>query len=58
MTTEQIMAVKKRKGTSLPVDFIERFAKEWDVAIENVRRSGADLSKIFLAEESFSNSRR
>lgn len=46
MTKTQIIAIKKRKGTSLQIDFIERFAKEWDAAVENAKKSGADLSKI------------
>ncbi len=51
MTKTQIIAIKKRKGTSLQIDFIERFAKEWDAAVENAKKSGADLSKIPLTEE-------
>lgn len=51
MTTAQIIEIKKRKGTSLPIDFIERFAKEWDAVVSNIKSSGADLSKIHLAEE-------
>lgn len=51
MTTDQIIAIKKRKGTTLTIDFIKQFAKEWDAVVEDITKSGADLSKIFIAEE-------
>ena len=51
MTKAQIIAIKKRKGSSLPVDFIERFASEWDAIVAAVVKSGADLSKIRIIEE-------
>ncbi len=58
MTTEQIMAIKKRKGASFPLDFIEQFDREWDTVVGSVKKSGADLSKILLTEEPVSNSHR
>lgn len=50
-TTAQIIEIKKRKGTALTIDFIKQFAKEWDAVVTSVKKSGADLSRIFLTEE-------
>lgn len=51
MTKAQIIAVKKRKGNSLSVEFIKQFDEEWDTVIPAIVKSGADLSKIRIIEE-------
>lgn len=52
MTKEQIQGIQKEKGTTMfTVSFIMDFAKRWEEMTERLKKSGADLAKIRLAEE-------
>lgn len=45
------MEILKLKGNTISHKFIENYEKEWLEVIERLKRSGADLSRIEIAEK-------
>lgn len=43
--------IEEKLSNYFTLEELLNFKSEWDKAVENLKKSGADLSKIFIAKE-------